>query len=88
MVGLRMRRVTGRRLKSDWRIPARHVLYREDGRWYHHLTDFPGAFCDADGYVLFRTVEEYEACRGLSLGVEVNVPGGIATLPGYVRMTA
>lgn len=79
-------RLTGRLLQRQWKIPARHVLYREDGAWYHHLEQFPGALCDPNGYVLFRTRAEYEGHPGLSHGVELNVPGGIRSLPGYVRM--
>lgn len=81
-----MRRLTGRYLQEKWRIPARHVLYREDGRWYHHLTHFPGALCDANGYVLFSSAEEYEKHPDLNHGLQLNVPGGISSLRGYVRM--
>ena len=81
-----MRRITGRTLKSEWRIPAKHVLYREDGRWYHHVVRFPGALCDYNGYLLFQTEQDYEPCRGLALGVDVNVRDGISSLSGYVRM--
>ena len=81
-----MRRITGRQLKAEWSIPADHVLYREDGRWYHHLERFPGALCDMNGYVLFRTRQEYDQCPGLSFGREINVRDGIAELPGYKRM--
>ena len=79
-------RITGRVLKDRWRIPAEHVLYREDGVWYHHLHRFPGALCDRHGYVVFRTRHEYESHPALSHGVELNVPGGIASLRGYVRV--
>ena len=81
-----MRRMTDRQLKNQWKIPASHVLYREDGRWYHHLERFPGALCDYNGYVLFRTQRDYDQCTGLSRGIELNVPGGISSLPGYVRV--
>lgn len=79
-------RITGRFLQRRWNIPAQHVLYREDGAWYHHLERFPGALCDPRGYVVFRTRDEYERHPGLSHGVELNVPGGIASLSGYVRV--
>ena len=81
-----MRRITGRYLKEKWRIPAKHVLYREDGVWYHHLEQFPGALCDANGYVLFRTREEYEHHPHLQHVLQLNVAGGISALRGYVRM--
>lgn len=81
-----MRRITGRYLKEKWRIPAKHVLYREDGRWYHHLAYFPGALCDSNGYVLFASRDAYERHPGLSHGIQLNVDGGISSLPGYIRM--
>ena len=79
-------RLTGRLLQSQWRIPAHHVLYREDGASYHHLEYFPAALCDPKGYILFKTRAEYDRHPGLSHGVELNVPGGISSLPGYVRV--
>ena len=79
---------TGRRLNSEWKVRAKHALYREDGRWYHHLKAFPGALFDANGYILFPTELAYRTCSNLVLGDEVNVPhpDGIASIPGYVRI--
>ena len=80
-------RITGQYLNRKWKVGARHALYRQDGRWYHHLKRFPGALFDADGYVVFETKEAYEQCRKLQHGVRLNVrPGGISSIPGYVRM--
>jgi glycosidase len=53
------RRTTGRVLNKLWRVDAAHALYLEDGKWYHHLERFPGALFDFNGYVLFRTREDY-----------------------------
>jgi hypothetical protein len=39
----------GRDLNQEWRIGAKHSLYREDGTWYHQLREFPGALIDAKG---------------------------------------
>ncbi len=80
------RRVTGRDLNREWRIGAKHTLYREDGRWYHRLEHFPGALCDARGYILFKTQQDFVRCRYLSIGEEVNVPLGISAIPGYTRV--
>jgi len=80
------RHMTGRTLNRQWRIGAQHCLYREDGRWYHRLERFPGALCDANGYVVFGTKHAFLNSRYLSIGEEVNVPGGISSIPGYVRM--
>ena len=81
-----MPRITGRYLDCKWNVGARHSLYREDGRWYHHLTRFPGALFDAHGYIVFETEEAYKACSQLNHGQQLNISGGISSIPGYVRM--
>ena len=81
-------RRTGRELNGKWNIGAQHALYRKNGTWYHWLERFPGALCDARGYVRFETADALEACPGVFIGKGKNwltVPAGIATLPGYVR---
>lgn len=81
-----MRRITGDALNREWKVNARHALYRQDGRWYHLLERFPGALFDDRGYILFRTREDFMLCTYLAIGDEVNVPGGISRIPGYVRV--
>jgi 5-methylcytosine-specific restriction protein A len=78
----------GRRLNEDWQVNAKHALYREDGRWYNHLNKFPGAYFDANGYVVFPTEHAYRTCPYLALGKRVNVshPQGISAFRGYVRV--
>jgi len=78
--------MSGHRLNVLWGVNARHALYREDGRWYHHLERFPGALFDRNGYVLFRTETAYLTSPYLRRGVEVNIPGGISNMPAYVRV--
>ena len=77
---------SGEQLNREWKVNARHALYREDGRWYHLLDRFPGALFDAHGYILFKTREEYERCTHLSIGDEINIRDGISAIPGYVRV--
>jgi len=76
----------GRRLNTEWNVGARHALYREDGRWYHHLKRFPGALFDRHGYVVFQTEDAYRQCPQLRHGQELHVDGGISSIRGYVRM--
>ena len=79
-------KITGRMLVERWGIGARQAVYRENGAWYHLLERFPGALCDAHGYNLFATREALEACPGVLIGQDrLNIPSGIASLPGYVR---
>lgn len=81
---------TGRTLNEEWKVGARHALYREDGTWYHVLERFPGALFDEHGYILFEDQATLDRCPGLLIGRAKNwisVPNGIAGLPGYVRVT-
>jgi len=78
--------ITGNMLNKIWEVNARHALYHKDGTWYHTLQYFPGALFDPNGYVLFRTVGEFKNCSYLNLTQDVNVPGGIARIPGYIRV--
>ncbi len=80
-------RITGKLLNEKWDVGAKHALYRENGTWYHHLKNFPGAFFDVNGYILFETEQEYQGCSGLQLGKQVGVPGGIASISGYIQAT-
>ena len=78
-----MWRLTGKSLNRKWKVGAKHALYREDGRWYHHLEQFPGALIDFNGYIVFATKEEYEACEHLMHGIHLNIKGsGISCIPG------
>lgn len=81
-----MTQPTGRELNKQWKVGAQHALYSERGTWYHNLERFPGALFDANGYILFNSKREYENCRHLNIGEELNVPGGIASIPGYIKM--
>jgi hypothetical protein len=81
-----MTRPTGRELNSEWGVGAQHALYSRRGTWYHRLERFPGALFDANGFVLFASKRAYEGCSHLNIGQEVNVRGGIASIPGYVKM--
>ena len=79
------KRITGKHLKKLWGISAEHTLYRRDGSWYHQLTSFPGALCDAEGYVLFPTGRAFHNCPSLQIKQDVHCPGGIQQIAGYVR---
>lgn len=81
-----MARKIGQELNARWRVGAAHALYSEKGTWYHLLERFPGALFDAEGYVVFATKRDYETCQQLNRGKELNVRGGISSLPGYVRV--
>jgi 5-methylcytosine-specific restriction protein A len=77
--------LSGRQLNKEWRVGARHALFHKDGTWFNNLERFPGALFDPEGYVLFKTEEEYLNSPFVSVGKETNVPKGISSMPGYVR---
>jgi len=81
-----MKKTTGKRLNIEWNIKAKHILYCEDGKWYHLIKDFPGALCDKNGYVLFNTKEEYLNNKYLQIKTELHVSNGISVMPGYKKM--
>lgn len=76
---------SGRSLNRKWQVGASHALYHKDGKWFHLLDHFPGAFFDSNGFLLFKTKEGFENCPHISIGEHVNVRGGISNVPGYVR---
>ncbi len=78
--------LTGRQLNDEWKVRASHALFHKDGTYYNHLQYFPGALFDMNGYVLFRSEEEYQKSPHLQHGQQLHVPGGISSMPGYVRM--
>lgn len=82
------KRLTGRELNERWGVGAKHALYREDGKWYHHLERFPGALFDFNGYVVFSTQDDYLRCGDLDHGHDLHVPKGISQIQGYVRIRA
>lgn len=78
--------LTGRQLNAEWKVDAKHALFHKDGTYYNHLLYFPGALFDLNGYVLFRTEEQYRNNRHLQHGKQLHVPGGISSMPIYVRV--
>ena len=84
--GRRRALARGSQLIQKWEIPARQAHFHRDGTWYEQLTRFPAALCDPNGYVVFESDEEYTSCPQLKLGKQVNVTGGISSIPGYNRV--
>lgn len=77
----------GQTLIETWQLPVRQARFARDGKFYMPLSEFPAALCDPDGYVIFQSSADYMECPQLNVGTRLNVRGGIAALPGYVRMS-
>lgn len=74
----------GEELIKKWQIHVRQARFHRDGHYYEHLDQFPAAFCDPRGYVIFETEADYRNCPNLHLGAQVNVERpGIKEIPGY-----
>jgi hypothetical protein len=80
------RQTTGKSLAREWGVAAGHAHFSQNGRWFHPLKFFPGALFDREGYVLFETEEGYKSALGSQIKKDVNVVGGISSLPAYVRV--
>jgi 5-methylcytosine-specific restriction protein A len=80
------KQLSGRQLNEVWNVGAKHALYHREGCWYNNLERFPGALFDPNGYVAFATEHAYKSSRHLRITQETNVPNGISSIPGYVRM--
>lgn len=80
-------KISGKYLNVLWNVGAKHALYREDGKWYHQLRNFPGALFDANGYVIFETEKDYLESPYLQIQQDLHVINGISTMPGYIRIT-
>jgi len=81
-----MKKISGKYLNNLWGVNAKHALYREDGKWYHHLTQFPGALFDKHGYIMFTTSDEYKTSPYLQHTQDLHVPEGISQIPGYKKI--
>ncbi|MCL4265936.1 MAG: HNH endonuclease [Anaerolineae bacterium] len=81
------KKLTGKYLNDLWGVGAKHALYREDGKWYHQLTEFPGALFDANGYVVFETERDYWESPYLQIQQDLHISDGISSMPNYIRVT-
>lgn len=77
---------SGKNLRRVWNIPAVQVRYHKDGTFFMSIDNFPAALCEPNGYVLFRTKEEYEKSSFLNIGDRINVRKGVWNIPEYVKM--
>lgn len=79
-------KITGNLLAKEWNVKSKHSLYKKEGNWYHHLNRFPGAFFDDNGYIIFNSKDEYVDSPYLQIGKTVHIPGGISSVPNYIKI--
>lgn len=81
----KVRTNSGQELNEQWKVNAQHALYHRDGNYYNHLRYFPGALFDPHGYVIFKSENDYLRDTHLQHGTQLHVPGGISSMPGYIK---
>ena len=87
-----MREKTGKALAEFYKIPVKAAYYHNEGNWYWNLEQFPGAYFDDNGCVVFQTEKDYAHCVYLTIGPRntgvrgKNVGIGIADIPGYQKL--
>ena len=79
--------MTGSYLNKVLSINAKHALYREDGKWYHNLTGFPGVLFNKNGYVIFNNEEDYIKNPSLQIKKDLHITDGIKNLANYFKFT-
>jgi len=85
-------KITGKRLASFYKIDVRSAYYHNNGNWYWNLQEFPGAYFDSGGCVVFQTEKDFLECVYLSVGPRntgvrgKNAGMGISDIPGYRKL--
>lgn len=59
----------GKFLSKRYGINVRRAYSHDEGNCYWNLKEFPGAYFDAEGCVVFQTEGEYRRCINLSIGL-------------------
>jgi hypothetical protein len=86
--GARRPKRTGKEVAAEYGITGEvnQARHNAPGKWYAHLDRFPAALTDDNGYKIFEEADDYITCPYLQHGEQVNIPDGISSIPGYVRV--
>lgn len=79
--------MTGNYLNKILSIDAKHALYREDGKWYHNLTRFPGVLFDKNGFVTFYKEDDYLLNPSLQIKKDFHITDDIENLANYLKFS-
>lgn len=77
---------SGARLSRLRNVNVREARFHKDGYLFMPPRQYPVGFFDPKGYVVFIDESSLNASPQVSVGVRVNVKGGISGLPNYQRM--
>jgi hypothetical protein len=87
-----MKMRTGKFLAKFYNLGVRSAYCHNEGNWYWTLCEFPAAYFDADGCVVFQSEKDYWECVYLSVGPRntgvrnKNAGMRISDIPGYRRL--
>jgi len=76
----------GNELNTRWKIGANQTRYRRTGDFFMILENFPGALCDANGFIRFENASDLFGTRRVRVYQNTRrifVNGGISILPNY-----
>ena len=77
-------------LQKEWKIPVVQTRYHRDGTWWHEPDEYPCAFSEPSGYVIFESKEAINQTNFLKIEESERVNLKVASLsliPGYVRVS-
>lgn len=83
--------MTAKALAKFYKIDVQSAYYHDEGNWYWNLKQFPGAYFDRNGCIVFETEQEYRFCGRLHLSIGPENTGvrhkdvgmSISDIPGY-----
>ena len=83
---------SGKALARRYNVRVNDAYAHADGNWFWNLNDFPGAYFDSLGVVVFPTEGEYRGCVYLAIGPRntgvrrKDVGMSISDTPGYRKL--
>ena len=86
--------MTAKGLAKFYKIDVQSAYYHDEGNWYWNLKQFPGAYFDPNGCIVFETEQDYRFCGLLHLSIGPENTGvrhkdvgmSISDIPGYRKL--
>jgi len=80
---------TGKKLAKRWGLhDFGEAKFSAWGNWYASIKRYPVVLLDSHGYVRFETNDELRSTEGVKVTKQINIPKGINSLSGYVRVVS
>lgn len=72
-------------LSKIWGLNVKQSRYSDWGNFYGLIKSYPAILLDSNGYLYLESPAALDV-SGIKIGKRINVPDGISSLRGYVRM--